>query len=119
MKSSFRATLYGAGLGVLGSLPLFACGLALETRRDWAWVRAAQARTERAVLKLFGSKRQVSLTVPIGTPAVVGCLAFRGTRALAAVKEQGRRFCSGSHVFSRDRTNNQQDAIRLLSIAEA
>lgn len=60
MKSSFRVTLSGTCLGMLGSLPLFAYGLALEKRRDWAWVRTAQAKTERVVLKLFGSRRQVS-----------------------------------------------------------
>lgn len=59
MKSSFRVNASSASLGVLGSLPLFACGLLLETRRDWEWVRTAQATTERVVLKLFGSKRQV------------------------------------------------------------
>ncbi|CAM9638151.1 unnamed protein product [Ectocarpus sp. 12 AP-2014] len=60
VKSSLSVTLRGACVGILWSLPLFAYGLFLETRRDWRWVRKAQATTERAVFNLFGSKRQVT-----------------------------------------------------------
>ncbi|CAN0398291.1 unnamed protein product [Ectocarpus sp. 8 AP-2014] len=68
VKSSLSVTLHGACVGILGSLPLFAYGLFLETRRDWGWVRKAQATTERAVLNLFGSKRQVTKVAAVSTP---------------------------------------------------
>lgn len=58
-------TLHGACVGILWSLPLFAYGLFLETRRDWRWVRKAQATTERSVFNLFGSKRQVNFASPV------------------------------------------------------
>ncbi|CAM9208962.1 unnamed protein product, partial [Hapterophycus canaliculatus] len=68
VKSSFRVDLSSACLGILGSLPLFVCGLVLEKRRDWDWVRTAQATTERVVLKLFGSKRQVAKVTGVSLP---------------------------------------------------
>eukprot|EP00903_Cladosiphon_okamuranus_P013591 g12658.t1 len=71
VKSSFQVTLSGTCLGVLGSLPLFAYGLALQKRRDWAWVRRAQAKTEQVVLELFGSARQVTKVTAVSIPLTV------------------------------------------------
>lgn len=115
VKSSFRVTLSGAGVGILGSLPLFASGLALETRRDWAWVRMAQATTERVVLKLFGSKRQVSIACPpLRASAEVGgrMLAVRAgaQRILGA---QG--ICLG-FIYSQDELPHRRS--RLLQTVE-
>ncbi|CAN0016470.1 unnamed protein product [Scytosiphon promiscuus] len=68
VKSSFRVNFSSAGLGILGSIPLFVSGFVLETRRDWDWVRTAQATTERVVLKLFGSKRQLAKVTGVSLP---------------------------------------------------
>ncbi|CAM9419980.1 unnamed protein product [Ectocarpus sp. 4 AP-2014] len=68
VKSSLSVTLHGACVGMLWSLPLFVYGIFLETRRDWGWVRTAQATTERAVLNLYGSKRQVTKVAAVSIP---------------------------------------------------
>ncbi|CAN0111903.1 unnamed protein product [Pylaiella littoralis] len=94
VRTSLRVTLSGAGLGILGSLPLFAYGLALETRRDWVWVRKAEATTERAVLNLFGSRRQAVKVSAISVPlaALVGWseeCGFRGFLPLMLAAKTG------------------------------
>eukprot|EP00752_Nemacystus_decipiens_P001531 g1501.t1 len=115
VKSSFRVNLFGACLGMLGSLPLFAYGLALETRRDWAWVRTAQAKTERVVRKLFGTRRQATKVTAVSIPlaVLVGIseeCGFRGFLPLlladktglptAAVVVLSGAFCGVLHAVS-------------------
>ena len=97
VKSSFRVTLSGTCLGMLGSLPLFAYGLALETRRDCAWVRTAQAKTERVVRKLFGSRRQVSLRLCAWLPLL---------RPVFSVMSRGGMFVNGGE--KRTSTTNKK-----------
>lgn len=41
-------------------VPLLLCGLALDARKDWDWVKKIDDATSEATLALFGSERQVT-----------------------------------------------------------
>lgn len=62
--SAFTASPAAAALGVAGMVPLLAYGLALDTRKDWDWVKKIDDATSEVALQLFGSERQVNELPP-------------------------------------------------------
>lgn len=59
VMSTFSVSPAAAALGVAGMVPLLAYGLALDTRKDWEWVKKIDDATSEVALQLFGSDRQV------------------------------------------------------------
>ncbi|CAN0111505.1 unnamed protein product [Pylaiella littoralis] len=92
--SSFTASPTAAALGVAGMVPLLLCGLALDAREDWDWVKKINDATSEATLALFGSERQVAKVTSVAIPLsmLVGFCeecAFRGFIPLVIAAKTG------------------------------